>query len=261
MPRGLSVLTPQRHIELEGAYETQDGRQTRWRPYLRSAGLDGLTPESQQALVGSGIRTVIDLRMPEELERGPDVFSEFARVVYHRRDLAGEESIRMVGAQSPTVLGPYIGRWTRKMILHIFDHRRLRICGTLATLVEPGGLPAIVHCSEGKGRTGLIIAMMLGLAGVPAETIAEEYAQTAEVRWRSRSRKPRSPRADVGDITWEEYLNVCSPPSATYKTLELLDRRYGGIEEYVRDGGLTEDQVCTIRGACRMTKPPVRRWF
>ena len=33
-----------------------------------------------------------------------------------------------------------------------------------------------------------------------------------------------------------------------YKTLELLDRRYGGIEEYVRDGGLTEDQVCTIRG-------------
>ena len=256
MPRGLSVLTPQRHIELEGAYEirdvggyeTQDGRQTRWLTLLRSARLDGLTPESQQALVDSGIRTVIDLRMPEELERSPDIFSESTRVVYHHQDLVGEEFIRMVRAQSPPVLGPYIGRWTRKKILHILDHRRLRICGTLATLAEPGGLPAIVHCSAGKGRTGLIIAMMLGLAGVPAETIAEDYAQTAEVRWRSRSQKPLSPGADVGDITWEEYLNACCPPSAMYKTLELLDRRYGGIGEYVRDGGLTEDQVCAIRG-------------
>ena len=43
--------------------------------------------------------------------------------------------------------------------------------------------------------------MMLGLAGVPAEIIAEDYALTAEVRWRSRSQKPLSPGADVGDIT------------------------------------------------------------
>lgn len=34
----------------------------------------------------------------------------------------------------------------------------------------------IIHCSMGKDRTGLIFAILLSLAGVPEETVAEEYS-------------------------------------------------------------------------------------
>ena len=50
---------------------------------------------------------------------------------------------------------------------------------------------------------GRVIAMMLRLAGVPAQTVSECYAQTAEVRWRSPSQNPLSLGADVNHIAWE----------------------------------------------------------
>ena len=34
----------------------------------------------------------------------------------------------------------------------------------------------VVHCRAGKDRTGLLIAFLLDLVGVPREVIAEDYA-------------------------------------------------------------------------------------
>ena len=251
-------LIPQRHLDLEGAYEiretggypTKDGRQTRWRTLLRSANLDKLTPESQEALVDYGIRTVIDLRMVRDLERAPDVFARSPRVTYRHHDMVGDDLYsEMVNTTSIRGLGPYIGRWSHETILKILDRRHFQICATLATLAEPGGLPAIVHCSAGKGRTGLIVGLILSLAAVPAETIAEDYALTAASRWRRRVQEQPSSEAAERGTAWEKFLQDCCPPSAMLKTLELLEHRYGGVEAYVKDGGLTDEQILRIRTA------------
>ena len=92
-------LTPQRILDLDGAYEirdtggyaTRDGRQTRWKTLRRSANLDQLTPESQQALIDYGVRTVIDLRKPSELELRPDVFAGSTKVNFRHHDMVGED--------------------------------------------------------------------------------------------------------------------------------------------------------------------------
>ena len=34
----------------------------------------------------------------------------------------------------------------------------------------------LVHCSAGRDRTGMICALLLGNAGVPAEIVADDYA-------------------------------------------------------------------------------------
>ena len=62
----------------------------------------------------------------------------------------------------------------------ILDQRQEQLRQTLATLAAPGGFPAIVHCTAGKDRTGLIVALLLGLVGVPAATIVEDYALSSQ---------------------------------------------------------------------------------
>ena len=73
---------PDRHLPLPGTrnlrdvggYPAMDGRRTRWRTLLRTDSLDLLPPDSQATLIELGLRQVIDLRWPSELERAPSVF-------------------------------------------------------------------------------------------------------------------------------------------------------------------------------------------
>src|SRR3954469_25453115 len=51
-----------------GGYPTEHGRPVRWRRLFRSDGLQRLGPDELPALMDLGIRTVVDLRLPEEVE-------------------------------------------------------------------------------------------------------------------------------------------------------------------------------------------------
>lgn len=41
-------------------------------------------------------------------------------------------------------------------------------------LENPSG--SLIHCAMGKDRTGVVVALLLSLAGVPHETIAEDFS-------------------------------------------------------------------------------------
>src|SRR5256886_7244982 len=58
-----------------GGFATSDGRTTRWRAIVRSDNICRLTRHGRQSLVRYGIRTVIDLRSPDELLLETDPFS------------------------------------------------------------------------------------------------------------------------------------------------------------------------------------------
>ena len=52
---------------------------------------------------------------------------------------------------------------------------------SIARIVElvADGTPLLFHCAAGKDRTGVVAAVLLGLAGVPHEEIAADYHATA----------------------------------------------------------------------------------
>src|SRR4029077_6810404 len=72
---------PEPHLPFEGppnlgevgGYPAAGGRRTRWRTLLRSDELTALSPQAQADLVALGVRQVVDLRWPDELERAPNV--------------------------------------------------------------------------------------------------------------------------------------------------------------------------------------------
>ena len=236
---------PPRHLDLEGTYNlrdtggyrTRDGRTTRWRTFLRSDSLHRLPHLAQTTLLNCGVRTVVDLRRSDELHTAPNVFANSTEVVYHHVSLLADTPPERHVAPRPLV----------DVYRLILDHRQAQLRQALVTLAAPGGLPAVVHCTAGKDRTGLIVALVLGLAGVPAATIVEDYALSAQYLVGTYLEEARQ-RAVQNDIPWEWFEpQVICPPAFMQATLQYLDECYGGIPAYVRGLGLSQEQCERLR--------------
>ena len=91
----------------------------------------------------------------------------------------------------------------------------------------------------------MITALVLGIAGVPAETIAEDYGLTA--RFLHARYLEANPDVSAEDYTWQDYQNASCPPESMRGVLRHLDDRYGGVEGYARTIGLTPEQIESLR--------------
>ena len=223
-----------------GGYETADGRMTRWRTFVRADEVSSLPASSRAALVDYGIKTVVDLRRPHELENLPNGFADSGEVTYLHVDLAGDGIADNLGLPMPAKISTMYVFW--------LERQRHEIARTLSALAAPGALPALYHCVGGQDRTGVISALLLGLAGVKNETIAEDYTLTAEYR-------PRAylgvdgPDVDPAEYTPEAYRARNCPPEVMLETLTHIDDQHGGIEGYVRAIGLGQEQIDALRKA------------
>ncbi|MGH3686871.1 MAG: tyrosine-protein phosphatase [Pseudonocardiaceae bacterium] len=151
-----------------GGLPTSDGRHTRWGAVVRSEAPDLLTADGWSALYDHGIRTIIDLRSPDELKR--DVAPRAVSLPIARQPLDAAEDAEFwdrwaTGTQfgTPLYYRPFLDR---------FPHRIAGVLGAIAH-ARPGGV--LVHCAQGRDRTGLITLVLLTLLGVAAEEIATDY--------------------------------------------------------------------------------------
>ena len=249
------VLEPSRHLKIAGAYnirdvggyQTSDGRRIRWQTLLRAETLERLPPASQSALVDYGVRTVIDLRASRELEESPNIFANSPHVAYRNHNVIGDGQLSGPPFTEPVTPVQGTPRLVGMYTL-ILDRRRAEIQNTLATLAKPGTLPALIHCSAGKDRTGIISALALSVAGVARETIAEDYALSAQLFLDPDLRAQAPPELADG-FDWEEYTRDYCPPEAMIETLQHLDGRYGSIEAYLLGGSLSSEHIDTLRDA------------
>lgn len=227
-----------------GGYPTRDGRTIRTNTLLRSDSLHRLTPSGQQALIDFGLRTIIDLRMRSEAAKAPNVFAHSAAVDYLRISLFDDwnQLFSHEADSSADASVPRIFRYYQLLV----DRCQERIRTIITTIAAPDALPALLHCTAGKDRTGLVVALLLGLANVPAEVIADDYAQSGRYlaplldEYRANAR-----RAGYDMAIYEEYLQ--SSPDVMLATLNYISTTYGGVLEYLRVIGLTESQLTALR--------------
>src|SRR6516225_2930691 len=86
MARRVPRLEGGRNFRDLGGYRTNDGRRVRWGMLFRSGTMSGLTPSDYDALAALSIRSVCDLRTPEEREVEPNAWAKHAGVKYWCRD-------------------------------------------------------------------------------------------------------------------------------------------------------------------------------
>ncbi|KAF7290925.1 TYR-PHOSPHATASE-2 domain-containing protein [Mycena chlorophos] len=108
----------------------------------------------------------------------------------------------------------------------------------------------LFHCTAGKDRTGVIAAILLKLAGVDNEAIARDYELTRIGREPARAMIiERLSKEPLFASNSEAALNMFTCRHETMIAfLEMLDSKYGGVEEYVkRVVGLTDEDIVIIR--------------
>ena len=116
-----------------------------------------------------------------------------------------------------------------------------------AVATAPG--PVVFHCYGGKDRTGLVAAILLRLAGVPAEVIAEDYALSA-VRLEPRHRRWIADAQDEAERARIERITA-TPGDAMRAFSTPSTARYGGVDRYLLDGGLAPEVLEAARSRLR----------
>ncbi|HEX6700775.1 MAG TPA: tyrosine-protein phosphatase, partial [Gaiellaceae bacterium] len=222
-----------------GGLPLEAGGEIRPGALVRSDNARRLGDEAWRAVVAHGVRTVVDLRFP--FERAADPPRELPVEVVH---------VSVFGEPDPAYfreLDARLGRLpdevahTREAYLEFLELNQAAFARAVVAVAgaRPGGV--LVHCMEGKDRTGLVVALLLRLAGVAPEEIAADYALSGQriapsfASWideapdeRERERRRRL---------------MSSPAAAMVEVLEELDRRYGGVEAYLRAGGASEAEL------------------
>lgn len=216
----------------------------RVRPGLlyRSGTPQFLTPADARALVAdTGIRTVVDLRLPRELERegrGPlaDLPVRHVPNPFTIRSLVAEgSSVAPMPGDDP-LLQTYLG--------YLRDDAAA-VVGVIAELARPGALPALVHCTVGKDRTGVAVALLLEAVGVLREEVVAEYAagesDVAPAMERLRSMATYGDAVDIYPrAAWS------APPGVMRAFLAEVDARHGGVAALLTTHGVGSDAVSRL---------------
>ena len=153
-----------------GGYPTADGRETRWGAVVRSDSPAALTEAGRAALADYGVRAIVDLRLPTELADAPNPFAE-----------PGDHGIAYTNVSFiDPAFAPDAVTTLADDYLQMLDRYRRPVAEAITAVAQASPGAVLVHCAAGKDRTGLVAALLLGLVGVPAETIAADYAMTGE---------------------------------------------------------------------------------
>ena len=107
----------------------------------------------------------------------------------------------------------------------------------------------IIHCTEGKDRTGWSAAILQLLAGADRATVMKEYLlsneRRADIIERGVAQARRAKGRVAGEIT-RARLEVAE--SYLRAGLNELERRYGDLDGYLTDGlGLRRQTVERLR--------------
>lgn len=226
-----------------GGYPTSDGRSLAWKRYFRSGALEDMHEADRQRLRTLGIRTIVDLRRPEETAnlgaRGVHPAAELGARYAHLPPLPDGASAELDERFGRAISGQrYLG---------YLDYAGPSIRAIFEVLADPESYPLVMHCTAGKDRTGVTTAMALDLAGVAREVIEADFELTNRdtARWLTWSAASGFYNPDGNPD--EERRRFGVPAEAIGVFLDGLDERYGGVRGYLGSLGLGDDVFAAIR--------------
>lgn len=247
-PGGPPLITAERRLPLQGSdnfrdlggYATSDGRRVRWGRLYRSNELSGLTRHDREYLSRIGLKLVCDFRTDRERRQKPDPAIEPEPPL--GLDLPVDtEGVDPSALREKIRTGGIAALGAEKLMRDAYrsfvSDYSARWAAMLRRLAQPGSLPALVHCTAGKDRTGFAAALVLLVLGVPEETVFEDYLMTNRyradfqrfvLRWVPLYSFFRTDPEDLLPLleARREYLQA---------SFDAIEELHGSLETYLRD--------------------------
>lgn len=202
---------------------------------FRSGNLVAVDDAGVQTLRRLGIRRVIDLRDDTEVAHAPSRLDDLAVDMQHEPLFLG--SVASFFARDVSLEGLYAA---------IVDEAPDRVVAVVRGILS--AQPVLVHCTVGKDRTGVTVAIALDAAGVDREAVIADYARTEDLLPAERNAAVlRAIRSLHPETTNAEALATRSPAPVMRALLERLDREWGSPAGYLRAHGMTDDELRLLR--------------
>ncbi|KXT17426.1 hypothetical protein AC579_5721 [Pseudocercospora musae] len=229
-----------------------DAEDIRPRLIYRSGSLENLSTPGFAVLRNLGIRTIFDLRSLKETTAHPDPTIEGIRVVWQPSTVDNPTVAASDTIQAKVAKGLDV----HTMYKDLLESHRMAFRAVFYHILHMPGVPFIIHCTAGmrqtqatwdnessanpqtgKDRTGVLSALILSLAGADVEDIQRDYMLTRvgvePVREFLLGKiLQRREKMDLDSAKAMAALDF--PPNAMKKLLHTVDKKYGGVEDYVR---------------------------
>ena len=202
---------------------------------FRSGNLTKLDDGGRSALAGIGIRRIIDLRDEDEVRHAP------SRV----------DGLSVQTQRVPLFLGSVASFFEQDISLAEM-YRKITAESSQGVVDVVRGVladqPVLVHCTVGKDRTGVTVALTLAAAGTDADAIVADYARTEALLPADRNRRIiESLQARHPEAVHLQDLATRSPAHVMHDLLAEVAEQYGSAGDYLRAHGLTDDELRELR--------------
>lgn len=168
---------PSRRVPLVHAYNMRelgglpalDGRVVRRGIVFRAAGLHRLGDPDIETVRSLGLKMLVDLRTPGELQRHGEPLADLAARHVHLPMIPDIWDLRPL-QEGEALEGYFVERY-----LEMLDLGAEAIARTLELLLVASHQPFGFFCAAGKDRTGVMTAVLLRLLGAADDTIVADY--------------------------------------------------------------------------------------
>ena len=238
-----------------GGYATTDHRHVRWGTVYRSNALNKLTPADAERVDKLDLKAVVDLRTQEERSLAQSVWDHRPVDVYEspKQSLKPVMATILKDAQTPAGARSGMEAFYASMPDLYRDEY-----AAMFHRIAAGELPILVHCTAGKDRTGVAMAVLLRSLKVSRSDVVADYELTERlVPAPDMAKQPAAPAGGAAAQTVLAQLPEASRvvlwqsrPEYLEAALDSIDREYGSVDRYlIRGLGLTPDVIASVRRA------------
>lgn len=228
-----------------GGLPVTTGGTTNFGVVYRSSTLQQATGEDLTKLLEPlRLRTVIDLRLPDEVEREgygliADSGVEIANLPIRKNPQSSLAARDLVPDKTRVDLVDLYAQLLAGSTDHIVEAVRL--------IINPERQSVLFHCAAGKDRTGVLAAVLLDAVGVGHEAIAHDYVLTNERMQRVRDRLDALPSYEGLPPANTGILAVTAEVMLAF--LANITTEHGGSANWLLANGLSAAELELLREA------------
>ncbi|SET28811.1 tyrosine-protein phosphatase [Stigmatella erecta] len=237
-----------------GGLKTADGRTFRTGVLFRSGELSRMNAEDWVTLRGLGIQLICDLRSPGESQkrrlRLTDASIRVVNIPIHEQATQDGSRRKLLGFLFGKAGGERFREFSRAYYHHIAFEQTARIREVITLLAGERNLPAVIHCTAGKDRTGFLAALIQLLAGVRYEEVMEDYLRTNDFFAPQLEKFLKVMRVlTLSQVSPERMrLILMAHPDFLDEVYGTLMKRYGSVETYLREAcGIEQDTLRKLK--------------